>query len=65
MLAEIAKHVHSIEWFPVWRGKRGPRWRGPATRTWTVRTGDGYRGWPELAPFDRLEIAAAELHARL
>ena len=25
----------------------------------TVRTGDGYRGWPELAPFDRIIVTAA------
>jgi len=24
----------------------------------TVRTGDGYQGWPELAPFDRIIVAA-------
>ena len=25
----------------------------------TVRTGDGYKGWPEEAPFDRIIVTAA------
>ena len=25
----------------------------------TVRTGDGYKGWPEEAPFDRIMVTAA------
>jgi protein-L-isoaspartate(D-aspartate) O-methyltransferase len=27
-----------------------------------VRTGDGYRGWPEAAPFDRIIVTAAPDH---
>ena len=25
----------------------------------TLRTGDGYKGWPEEAPFDRIMVTAA------
>ena len=25
----------------------------------TVRSGDGYKGWPEEAPFDRIMVTAA------
>jgi protein-L-isoaspartate(D-aspartate) O-methyltransferase len=28
-------------------------------RNVTVRQGDGYRGWPERAPFDRILLTAA------
>jgi len=28
----------------------------------SVRTGDGYRGWPEKAPFDIIIVAAAPDH---
>jgi protein-L-isoaspartate(D-aspartate) O-methyltransferase len=28
-------------------------------RNVTVREGDGYRGWPEKAPFDRIILTAA------
>ena len=28
----------------------------------TVRAGDGYRGWPEKAPFDIIIVAAAPDH---
>ena len=28
----------------------------------TVRQGDGYRGWPEKAPFDLIIVAAAPEH---
>ena len=28
-------------------------------RTWLIRVGDGSRGWPEHAPFDKILVTAA------
>jgi protein-L-isoaspartate(D-aspartate) O-methyltransferase len=28
----------------------------------TVRAGDGYRGWPDAAPFDRIMVTAGAPH---
>ena len=41
-----------------------PRKRGDpfATLTLADRTGDGYRGWPEAAPFDAIVVTAAATH---
>lgn len=59
VLAEIVDHVYTIE-IVAPLGER-------ATRTLerlgydnvSVRIGDGYRGWPEAAPFDAIVVTAA------
>lgn len=62
ILAEIAREVYSIEILPEL-----------ATRSWNllaelgytnvhVRTGDGYQGWREHAPFDAILVTAAPDH---
>ena len=33
--------------------------RASVLRTWSVRVGDGSRGWPEHAPFDKILVTAA------
>ena len=51
------------------RSRRLPSWRASAARNADrlgyrnihVRNGDGYRGWPEEAPFDRVILTAAPL----
>ena len=51
MLADIARQVYSIEIGPNSpRPLRRPRWQ-PVTRNVEVRTGNGYLGCPERAPF--------------
>ena len=42
-----------------WRARRRRGSRRSATRNVTVRAGDGYRGWPERAPFDAILVTAA------
>jgi protein-L-isoaspartate(D-aspartate) O-methyltransferase len=59
VLAELARDVYSIEIVePL-----GERARATLTalgyRNVHVRIGDGYRGWPEEAPFDRIIVTAA------
>ena len=59
VLAELAKEVYTVEILP-----------GLSKRAWTVlkkldysnvylKTDDGYRGWPEKAPFDAVIVTCA------
>jgi protein-L-isoaspartate(D-aspartate) O-methyltransferase len=62
VLAELAKEVYSIEIVP----ELGARARADLARLGytnvQVRIGDGYRGWPEHAPFDAIIVTAAPGH---
>ena len=59
VLATIVEHVYSVE--IVEELAEEARWRfddlGYANVT--VRTGDGYHGWPEHAPYDGIIVTAA------
>ncbi len=59
VLAEVAKEVYSIEI----RRQLGERARETLTRLGygavNIRIGDGYKGWPEAAPFDAIIVSAA------
>jgi protein-L-isoaspartate(D-aspartate) O-methyltransferase len=62
VLAELAKEVYTIEIVP----ELGERARADLARLGyknvEVRVGDGYRGWPEHAPFDAIIVTAAPDH---
>ncbi len=62
VLARLAKHVYSIEIIE----ELADRARIDLTRLGyhnvTLRTGDGYRGWAEHAPFDAIIVTAAPGH---
>ncbi len=59
VLAEIADHVYTIEIVePLGRRATATLARLGYDNV-TVRIGDGYRGWPELAPFDAIVVTAA------
>jgi protein-L-isoaspartate(D-aspartate) O-methyltransferase len=62
VLAELAREVWSIEIVP----ELGERARADLARLGYrnvhVRIGDGYRGWPEHAPFDAIIVTAAPDH---
>lgn len=62
VLDEIADTVFSIEIIP----SLAVRAESTLTRVGYgdvhVRTGDGYRGWPEMAPFDAVIVTAAPNH---
>jgi protein-L-isoaspartate(D-aspartate) O-methyltransferase len=59
VLAELVRNVYTIEIVPE-LGERARKTLATAGyRNVEVRTGDGYRGWPERAPFPRIIVTAA------
>ena len=59
VLADIARQVYSIEIVPeLAEGARGAL-SATGYRNVEVRTGNGYLGWPDRAPFDRIIVTAA------
>ena len=62
VLAEICAEVYSIEIIePL--GRRGEKLLAVlGYENVQVRIGDGYRGWPEQAPFDGIIVTAAPGH---
>jgi len=59
VLARLAAHVDSIEIIPALADAARSRLRALGYANVDVRTGDGYLGWPERAPFDRILLTAA------
>ena len=59
VLAEIAKQVHTIEIIPDLAESARRSLSQAGYRNVEVRTGNGYLGWPDRAPFDRIIVTAA------
>lgn len=59
VLAEIGARVFTIEIFASLARSAAGRLAGLGYESVTVRAGDGYLGWPEEAPFDRIIVTAA------
>jgi len=59
VLAGLVKHVYSIEIVPELARSASATLAHLGYRNVTVRHGDGYKGWPEEAPFDRIIVTAA------
>ena len=59
VLAEIVKQVHSIEIVPDLAEHARRALANAGYRNVEVRTGNGYLGWPDRAPFDRIIVTAA------
>jgi protein-L-isoaspartate(D-aspartate) O-methyltransferase len=59
ILAEIAPEVYTIEILPQLREQATAVLAKLGYRNIHLRTGDGYMGWPEYAPFDRIIVTAA------
>jgi protein-L-isoaspartate(D-aspartate) O-methyltransferase len=62
VLAKICREVYSIEIVKPLAEEAGKRLKQLGYKNVTVRDGDGYRGWPEKAPFDVIIVAAAPDH---
>jgi protein-L-isoaspartate(D-aspartate) O-methyltransferase len=59
ILAELADEVYSIEVVPELAKEAAARLRKLGYERVHLRQGDGARGWPEAAPFDRIIVTAA------
>ena len=59
ILAGAVKHVYTIEIVPELATSARARLAAMGSKNVTVRLGDGYKGWPEAAPFDRIILTAA------
>ncbi len=59
ILAEIAREVYTIEIVPELADRARETLGGLGYKNVYVRTGNGYAGWPEKAPFPRIIVTAA------
>ena len=59
VLARLARQVYSIEIIPPLAERARETLRSLGYRNVEVLTGNGYLGWPEHAPFDRIMVTAA------
>jgi protein-L-isoaspartate(D-aspartate) O-methyltransferase len=59
VLSPLVKHVYTIEIVPELAKRSAELLRRLGHKNVTVRQGDGYLGWPEEAPFDRIILTAA------
>jgi protein-L-isoaspartate(D-aspartate) O-methyltransferase len=59
VLSLLVKHVYTIEIVPELAQSSSALLKRLGYRNVTVRHADGYKGWPEEAPFDRIIITAA------
>jgi protein-L-isoaspartate(D-aspartate) O-methyltransferase len=62
VLAELARQVYSVEIVPQLATTAAERLSRLGYDNAVVRTGDGYAGWPEAAPFDGIIVTAAASH---
>ena len=62
VLAHLAREVYSIEIVEALGKEAAERLRRFRYSNLHLRIGDGYRGWPEAAPFDAVIVTAAPDH---
>ena len=59
VLAKLAKEVYTVEIVPELAREAAATLKELGFTNVEVREGDGYAGWPERAPFDRIMVTAA------
>ena len=59
LLAELGAEVHSVEIIEEFAAEANERLRLSGYGSVDIRVGDGSRGWPDRAPFDRILVTAA------
>jgi protein-L-isoaspartate(D-aspartate) O-methyltransferase len=59
VLAQLCRHVDSLEIVPELAQDARDRLEALGIDNVSVRSGDGFRGWPEKAPFDAIVLTAA------
>lgn len=61
VLAPLARHLYSIELVPELARRAETLLKRLGYKNVSIKAGDGYQGWPEHAPFDRIILTAAPL----
>ena len=61
VLAELSDHVYTIEIIPELAKRAVKVLKKNNYDNIPIRIGDGYKGWPEQAPFDRIMVTAAPI----
>ena len=61
VLAELARHVCSVEVIPELARQAADTLRRLGYTNVEIKTGDGHAGWPDKAPFDAIVVTAAAL----
>lgn len=59
VLGRLAREVYSIEIIPTLRERADKLLKELGVLNVITRTGDGFLGWPEKAPFDRIMVTAS------
>jgi protein-L-isoaspartate(D-aspartate) O-methyltransferase len=59
VLAKLGRQVYAVEIVPELAAMAAENLKAAGVKNVTVRHGDGYAGWPEQAPFDRILLSAA------
>jgi protein-L-isoaspartate(D-aspartate) O-methyltransferase len=62
VLSRLVSHVYTIEIVEPLARSADERLKNLGYANVTVRAGDGYAGWPEMAPFDIIMVTAAPDH---
>lgn len=62
VLARLAREIFSVEIVPELGSRAATVLKELGYGNVTVRIGDGYAGWPEHAPFERIIVTAAPDH---
>ena len=62
VLSRLVSHVYSIEVVEPLARQASERLKTLSFANVSVRPGDGYAGWPEMAPFDIIIVTAAPDH---
>lgn len=58
ILGKLCEQVSSVEIIPALATRAADRLKVLGYRNVAVKTGDGYLGWPERAPFDAIVVSA-------
>jgi protein-L-isoaspartate(D-aspartate) O-methyltransferase len=62
VLAELVQDVYSVELIPELAQSAAKRLKDLGYKNVQVRAGDGYKGWPEVAPFDAVVVTCGARH---
>ena len=59
VLSKLCRRVYTVERYPSLLAQAEARFAELGLHNITTRAGDGYKGWPEQAPFPRIIVTAA------